>query len=240
LGWLFEPADIALTAGAFAAIMVAFRLVLDAGDEAVFSEPAWFCYERCCSRPMRSPRKVRLTAPRFDLDLAAIEKAIGPRTRLVIVNSPHNPTARIYGRDTLKALAELLERASSRFGQRIFLLSERAVSAPAVRRARLRQSGRALSMDAHFLQLRQGAARAGAAARLPCALALDAGERAAGAAQCDVLRANGARLVLSERCPCSTQSKTSSSCRSTRRRFARRRDRLTATLTAAGFEVLPA
>ena len=41
----FEPADIALTAGAFAAIMVAFRLVLDAGDEAVFSEPAWFCYE---------------------------------------------------------------------------------------------------------------------------------------------------------------------------------------------------
>jgi aspartate aminotransferase len=40
LGLAFEPADIALTAGAFAAIMVAFRLVLDAGDEAVFSEPA--------------------------------------------------------------------------------------------------------------------------------------------------------------------------------------------------------
>ena len=45
LGLVFEPADIALTAGAFAAIMVTFRLVLDAGDEAVFSEPAWFCYE---------------------------------------------------------------------------------------------------------------------------------------------------------------------------------------------------
>jgi aspartate/methionine/tyrosine aminotransferase len=45
LGLSFEPADIALTAGAFAAIMVAFRLVLDAGDEVVFSEPAWFCYE---------------------------------------------------------------------------------------------------------------------------------------------------------------------------------------------------
>src|SRR5262249_9800779 len=44
LGLGFEPADIALTAGAFAAIMVAFRLVLDAGEEAVFSEPAWFCY----------------------------------------------------------------------------------------------------------------------------------------------------------------------------------------------------
>jgi aspartate aminotransferase len=40
LGLAFEPADIALTTGAFAAIMVAFRLVLDAGDEAVISEPA--------------------------------------------------------------------------------------------------------------------------------------------------------------------------------------------------------
>src|SRR5262245_35649212 len=124
LGLAFEPADIALTAGAFAAIMVAFRLVLDAGDEAVFSEPSWFCYEPMLLAADAIPRKVQLTAPRFDLDLAAIEKAIGPRTRLVIVNSPHNPTGRIYGRDTLKALAELLERASSRFGQRIFLLSD--------------------------------------------------------------------------------------------------------------------
>ena len=41
----FEPEDIALTTGAFAAIMVAFRLVLDAGAEAVFCEPAWFSYE---------------------------------------------------------------------------------------------------------------------------------------------------------------------------------------------------
>ena len=46
LGLAFEPADIALTTGAFAAISVAFRLVLDAGDEAICTrEPAWFCYE---------------------------------------------------------------------------------------------------------------------------------------------------------------------------------------------------
>jgi len=124
LGLAFEPADIALTAGAFAAIMVAFRLVLDAGDEAVFSEPAWFCYEPMLLAADAVPRKVALKAPAFDLDLAAIEAAIGPRTRLVIVNSPHNPTGRIYGRDVLVALAELLERASARFGRRIFLLSD--------------------------------------------------------------------------------------------------------------------
>jgi aspartate aminotransferase len=124
LGLAFEPADIALTAGAFAAIMVTFRLVLDAGDEAVFSEPAWFCYEPMLLAADAVPRKVQLKPPGFDLDLDAIEAAIGPKTRLVIVNSPHNPTGRIYSRETLEALSDLLERASARFGRRIFLLSD--------------------------------------------------------------------------------------------------------------------
>jgi aspartate aminotransferase len=70
------------------------------------------------------PRKARLRAPTFDLDLAAIEAAIGTKTRLVIVNTPHNPTGRIYSRASLEALAVLLERASARIGHRIFLLSD--------------------------------------------------------------------------------------------------------------------
>src|SRR5690606_32953584 len=45
LGLGFEPEDFALTAGAFGAIALAFHLLLDPGDEAVISEPAWFCYE---------------------------------------------------------------------------------------------------------------------------------------------------------------------------------------------------
>lgn len=124
LGLAFDPADIALTTGAFAAIMVAFRLVLDAGDEAVISEPAWFCYEPMLLAADVHPRKVRLKPPTFDLDLEAIEAAIGPKTRLVIVNTPHNPTGRIYGREVLEALSDLLDRASARFGRRIFLLSD--------------------------------------------------------------------------------------------------------------------
>ena len=120
----FEPDDIALTAGAFAAIMVAFRLVVDAGDEVIYSEPAWFCYEPMLLAANAVPRKVRLRAPAFDLDLASIEAAIGPKTRLVIVNTPHNPTGRIYSRTSLEALADLLERASARIGHRIFLLSD--------------------------------------------------------------------------------------------------------------------
>jgi aspartate aminotransferase len=124
LGLAFEPPDIALTAGAFAAISVAFRLVLDAGDEAIFSEPAWFCYEPMLLAADAVPRKLALKQPRFDLDLDALDAAIGPRTRLVIVNTPHNPTGRIYPREALAALAERLERASRRIGRRVFLLSD--------------------------------------------------------------------------------------------------------------------
>lgn len=124
LGLAFAPADIALTTGAFAAIMVAFHHVLEVGDEAIFSEPAWFCYEPLLLAAAAVPRKVALKAPTFDLDLGAIDAAIGPRTRLVIVNTPHNPTGRIYTRQTLEDLAHLLEHASARIGHRIYLLSD--------------------------------------------------------------------------------------------------------------------
>jgi aspartate aminotransferase len=124
LGLTFDPTDIALTAGAFAAIMVAAHHVLDPGDEAIFSQPAWFCYEPLLLAAAAVPRKVALKPPAFDLDLDAINAAINSRTRLVIVTTPHNPTGRIYGRPALEDLADLLERASSRIGHRIYLLSD--------------------------------------------------------------------------------------------------------------------
>ena len=124
LGLAFEPENVAMTSGAFAAIMLAFHLLLDPGDEAILSEPAWFCYEPMLLAAGAVPVKLALKPPSFDLDLAAIEAAIGPKTRLVIVNTPHNPTGRIYGRAVLEAVADILERASARFGRRIFLLSD--------------------------------------------------------------------------------------------------------------------
>jgi aspartate aminotransferase len=238
LGLAFEPADIALTAGAFAAIMVAFRLVLDAGDEAVFSEPAWFCYEPMLLAADAIPRKVRLTAPRFDLDLAAIEKAIGPRTRLVIVNSPHNPTGRIYGRETLKALAELLERASARFGQRIFLLSDEPYR-------RLRFDRRDFVSPAALYPwtlisysygkvLLAPGQRLGYLALSPLMPARDR------QALRDVMFS--AQMALGWCFPNAVMQYAVEDLENLsidQPALARRRDRLTATLTAAGFEVLP-
>jgi aspartate aminotransferase len=62
--------------------------------------------------------------PTFELDLDAIARAITPRTRIVIVNSPHNPTGRVYAADVLARLAAVLEAASMRNGRRIWLLSD--------------------------------------------------------------------------------------------------------------------
>ena len=70
------------------------------------------------------PVKVRVRPEDLDLDLDAIGSAIGPRTRAVIVNTPHNPTGRIYPPATLMALADLLTDASARHGRPIWLISD--------------------------------------------------------------------------------------------------------------------
>jgi aspartate aminotransferase len=71
---------------------------------------------------------VRVLADRatFDLDVEAIAAAITPRTRAIIVNTPNNPTGRIYPAETLDALARVLTEASDRNGSRIWLLSDEA------------------------------------------------------------------------------------------------------------------
>jgi aspartate aminotransferase len=123
-GMPFEPEDIALTTGAFGALETAFRAFLDPGDEVVFSLPPWFIYEAMLLCADAVPVKVRVRPEDNDLDLAAIGSALGPRTRAVIVNTPNNPTGRIYPPATLAALSDLLTDASSRYGRPIWLISD--------------------------------------------------------------------------------------------------------------------
>ncbi|HEX2363256.1 MAG TPA: aminotransferase class I/II-fold pyridoxal phosphate-dependent enzyme [Jiangellaceae bacterium] len=123
-GMPFEPEDIALTTGAFGALETAFRAFLDPGDEVVFSLPPWFIYEAMLLCADAVPVKVRVRLEDSDLDLDAIGSAVGPRTRAVIVNTPNNPTGRIYPPATLAALSDLLTDASSRYGRPIWLISD--------------------------------------------------------------------------------------------------------------------
>lgn len=124
LGVPFEAEDIAMTPGAFGALALGFRLLLSPGDEVLIPLPGWFCYGSMLAAEGVKAVQVPLTPMTFDLDLAAIEAAITPRTRIVVVNTPHNPTGRVYPREQLEALAELLERASRRSGRRIYIQSD--------------------------------------------------------------------------------------------------------------------
>jgi len=113
-----------MTTGGFGAITLAMKAVADPGDEVVYSLPPWFLYEALALEAGLVPVKVGVDLDTFDLDLAAIEAALTPRTRLVIVNTPNNPSGRIYPPATLQALADLLESTSQRNGRRIYLISD--------------------------------------------------------------------------------------------------------------------
>ena len=123
-GIAFRPEDIAMTAGAFGALGVTIRALADEGDEVIFLSPPWFFYELMIASSGATPVRVRLQPPAFDLAPDAIAAAITPRTRAVLVNSPHNPTGRIYRERELAALGEVLREASARNGRPIVLLSD--------------------------------------------------------------------------------------------------------------------
>jgi aspartate aminotransferase len=124
LGLPFAAEDILLTTGGFTAIAAAVKAVGDPGDEVIYNLPPWFVYEGIAVEAGLVPVRVRIDLTTFDLDLDAIAAAITPRTRLVIVNSPNNPTGRVYPPALLERLATLLEEASRRHGRRIYLISD--------------------------------------------------------------------------------------------------------------------
>ena len=123
-GLPYGPDDVAMTAGAFGALAVTIRALCDVGDEVIYLSPPWFFYELMIASSGASAVRVNLATPSFDLDPDAVAAAITPRTRAVIVNSPHNPTGRIYREPELRALADVLRAASTRNGRTIVLVSD--------------------------------------------------------------------------------------------------------------------
>jgi aspartate aminotransferase len=122
LDW--DPDDVFMTNGGFAALAVTFRAILEPDDEVIFLSPPWFFYELLILAADGVPVRVPLAAPAFDIDLAALEAAITPRTKAVLLNTPHNPTGRVYPETALRDLARVLGAASTRIRRRIFLVSD--------------------------------------------------------------------------------------------------------------------
>jgi aspartate aminotransferase len=124
----FEPDDVFLTDGAFAGLAMCIRAVADPGDEVVFCSPPWFFYEALIVGAGATAVRVRVDLETWDLDVGAIEASLSGRTRAIVVNSPNNPTGRIYPPETLARLADVLTAASERNGRPIYLISDEAYS----------------------------------------------------------------------------------------------------------------
>ena len=127
-GQQFDPADIAMTSGAFGAITTALNALVDVGDEVVYFDPPWFFYRSMILSVGGIPVNVPVKPDDYDLDLDRLAASVTERTRLVIVNTPHNPTGRIYPPSTLEQLAAVLDNASAQYGAPIYLLSDEPYS----------------------------------------------------------------------------------------------------------------
>lgn len=128
VGMEFQPEDIILARGAHGALAQSLKIVLEPGDEVLFMSPPWFFYAALILGAGGKPVRVKVREADFDLDLEAISDAITERTRVILINTPNNPTGRIYPPETLEALARLLTEASDRNGRPIYLLSDEAYS----------------------------------------------------------------------------------------------------------------
>ena len=104
----FDPAgEVLVTAGATEAIAAALLALVEPGDEVIAFEPYYDSYAACVALAGGVRVPVTLRPPGFRPDLDALRAAVTPRTRLILLNSPHNPTGSVFTRAELAAIAEL-------------------------------------------------------------------------------------------------------------------------------------
>jgi aspartate aminotransferase len=112
-----------MTCGAGGALNVALKTILNPGDVVLASTPCFMEY-RFYTDNHGGMLDLVSTKPDFDLDIGALEARITERTAAVLINSPNNPSGRIYPEATLRELGRMLEAAGKRVGRTIYLVSD--------------------------------------------------------------------------------------------------------------------
>ncbi|WP_420617785.1 pyridoxal phosphate-dependent aminotransferase [Candidatus Poriferisocius sp.] len=104
----FDPdTEVLITAGATEAIAAVMLSLLEPGDEVVLFEPYYDSHIAGIAMAGAERRLVTLRPPHYRFDPDELAAAIGPRTRMIVVNSPHNPTGKVFDREELEFIAEL-------------------------------------------------------------------------------------------------------------------------------------
>ncbi len=102
--------EVTITPGATEAIYCAVTAVIRPGDEVIMFDPVYDCYDPAVRLSGGVPVHLTLAAPHYRIDWDAVGRAISPRTRMIMVNSPHNPTGSTIDSSDVAALRELAER----------------------------------------------------------------------------------------------------------------------------------
>lgn len=118
-----SPDDIIMTCGAAGALNVILKAVLDPGDEVISPAPFFVEYGFYADNHGGTLKTVPTNAD-FTLDLAGLEAAVTEKTRVVLINSPNNPTGQIYSAGSLAALGKMLSEKSRANGRAIYLVSD--------------------------------------------------------------------------------------------------------------------
>ncbi|MFD5462988.1 pyridoxal phosphate-dependent aminotransferase [Kitasatospora sp. NPDC127059] len=107
-GLSYDPdTEVLVTAGATEAIAAALLALLEPGDEVIALEPFYDSYAACIAMAGATRRPLTLRAPHFRPDLDELRALITPRTRLLLINTPHNPTGTVLTPEELAAIAAL-------------------------------------------------------------------------------------------------------------------------------------
>ena len=119
----FSYEDIVMTVGSGGALNVILKTILDPGDEIIISCPYFVEYNFYIDNHQGVPILVD-TCNDFSLDLDAIGMAVTEKTKAVLINSPNNPTGKVYSEKELHGLGELLEDRSKKLGRPVYLISD--------------------------------------------------------------------------------------------------------------------
>ena len=120
----YRPEDVCLTDGASSALALVARALLSPGEEVVIPTPAFPEYWVYVESVGGVVKPVPCLPESFRLDLAALEAAITPKTALVLLNSPNNPSGAVYPREDLEVLTAMLKRRERELGHPIYLLAD--------------------------------------------------------------------------------------------------------------------
>lgn len=118
------PDDIYMTCGAAASLCICFRALCLPGDEVIVFAPFFPEYRVFIEAAGGRCVVVPFTEPDFQVDFDAFEKALSPRTKAVVINSPNNPSGAVYTKATISHLAARLKARSAEFGHPVFLISD--------------------------------------------------------------------------------------------------------------------